>query len=152
METNSIKQIKEYRDQIVSNLKDFDNSQYLALKYGSENEYTGKSLYLGLNSILNEISYLIRASNIFITISTLAERNEIVNDLNYITTYINSPENLCGYIDNIKVKLRKFNIKNNRERWELFLEVNKNLLEQSDNFSKELKILKKLRQKQQKPI
>jgi hypothetical protein len=147
METNSIKQIKEYRDQIVSNLKDFDNSQYLALKYGSENEYTGKSLYLGLNSILNEISYLIRASNIFITISTLAERNEIVNDLNYITTYINSPENLCGYIDNIKVKLRKFNIKNNRERWELFLEVNKNLLEQSDNFSKELKNIEEIKAK-----
>lgn len=147
METNSIKQIKEYRDQIVLSLKNFDNSQYLAIKYGSENEYTGKSLYLGLNSILTEVSYLIRASNIFITVSTLAERNEIASDLNVINSYINSPANLCGYIDNLKIKLRKFNIKNNKERWELFLEVNKNLLEQSDEFSQALKMIEEIKTK-----
>ena len=132
METQSVKNIKEYRDKIREKLVTINTAQFFNKTYGNENEYNGKSLYLGLDAILVDISYFIKSHNIFIQVSTLDERNEIINDLNYIFTYLETPQNLFAYIDNLKVKLRKYNVRNNIERWELFQDINKELLEQGN--------------------
>ena len=131
METPTVLKIKELRDQIKEELESIDTSQFSNEKFGSESEYSGKSIYLGLDAILIDISYLVRAHNIFIQISTLAERNTIVSNLTNILSYLESPATLANYIDVLKVELRKYNIRNNIERWELFQESNKRLLEQA---------------------
>jgi hypothetical protein len=150
METQSVKSIKEYRDQIKEKLASFDSSQYNNMKFGNENEYNGKSIYLGLDAILVDISYFVKSHNIFIQTSTYEERNEIINDLANILSYIESPQNLFQYIDNLKVKLRKYNLSNNIERWELFQDINKQLLEQGNEFKEALKFINEIKEKANK--
>ena len=146
METQSVKNIKEYRDKIRDKLVTINTAQFFNKTYGNENEYNGKSLYLGLDAILVDISYFIKSHNIFIQVSTLDERNEIINDLNYIFTFLETPQNLFAYIDNLKVKLRKYNVRNNIERWELFQDINKELLEQGNEFKEALKLINEIKE------
>lgn len=146
METQSVKNIKEYRDKIRDKLVTINTAQFFNKTYGNENEYNGKSLYLGLDAILVDISYFIKSHNIFIQVSTLDERNEIINDLNYIFSYLETPQNLFAYIDNLKVKLRKYNVRNNIERWELFQDINKELLEQGNEFKEALKLINEIKE------
>lgn len=145
METQTITSIKDYRDKIKAKLATINTSQFTNQIYGKENEHTGKSIYLSLDAILVDISYFVKAHNLFIQVSTLDERNEIINDLNHILSYLESPPNLTTYIDNLKVKLRKYNIRNSIERWELFQDVNKQLLEQGNEFKEALKFINKIK-------
>ena len=146
METQSVKSIKEYRDKIKEKLTSFDSSQFNNTKFGNENEYNAKSIYLGLEAILVDVSYFVKSHNIFIQVSTFDERNEIASDLNYILSYIQTPQSLFQYIDSFKVKLRKYNLRNNIERWELFQEVNKQLLEQSNEFKEALNFINEIKE------
>lgn len=145
METQSVIQIKNLRDKIKEKLASFDSSQFNNTKFGDENEYNGKSLYLGLDSLLVDISYFIRAHNIFIQNTTLEERNSIINQLTNIHSYIESPQNLFRSIDILKIELRKHNIRSNIERWELFQDVNKELLEQRDEFKVALQFINEIK-------
>lgn len=139
METPVIIEIKKLRDDIKTSLETIDRTQYYSNNYGPEREYSGKGLYLGLESLLVDVSYLVKSHNIFISISTLSERNQIKNELANIHSYLSSPEQLYQHIDNLKTLLRIYNIRGNSERWEHFAEVNKKLLEQSDEFGEVLK-------------
>lgn len=147
METQSVLKIKTLRDQIKGKLTSFDPVQFYNTKFGNENEYNGKSIYLGLDSILVDISYFVKSHNIFIQASTLDERNEIANDLDSILSYIQIPQSLFQYIDSLKVKLRKYNLRTNIARWELFQEANKGLLEQRDEFHQALKFINEIKEK-----
>ena len=146
METQSVISIKEYRDKIKIKLSTINTAQFSNKKYGNESEYNGKSIYLGLDAILVDISYFVKSHNIFIQASTYEERNEIINDLTNILTYIESPQTLFQFIDSLKVRLRKYNIRNNIERWELFQEANKQLLEQSNEFKEALNFINKIKE------
>jgi hypothetical protein len=146
METQSVKSIKEYKDKIKAKLATINTTQFSNKNYGNENEYNGKSIYLGLDAILVDISYFVKSHNIFIQASTLDERNEIINDLANILVYLESPQTLCQFIDNLKVKLRKYNIRNSTGRWELFQEVNKQLLEQSNEFKEALNFINEIKE------
>jgi hypothetical protein len=146
METPSVIKIKDLRDQIKEKLSSFDTSQFNNKKFGDEEEYTGKSIYLGLDAILIDVSYFLKSHNIFIQASTLVERNEISSDLSTILAYIESPPNLYQYIDLLKVKLRKYNLRGNIERWELFQEANIKLLEQRDEFKSALKFINEIKE------
>jgi hypothetical protein len=146
METQSVLKIKTLRDQIKEKLTSFDTAQFYNTKFGNENEYNGKSIYLGLDALLIDVSYFIKSHNIFIQASTLDERNEIANDLDYILSYIQTPQSLFQYIDSLKVKLRKYNLRTNIERWELFQEANKGLLEQRDEFQEALKFINEIKE------
>ncbi|WP_300675500.1 hypothetical protein [Soonwooa sp.] len=134
METTTIKEIAKLRDEIKEALKTVDKSTYSST-YGSENEYSGKGIYLGLESLLVDISYLVRSHNQFIKISTYNERYSMKNLLVNINSYISSPSTLAKYVDELKVLLRSYNVSKNKERWELFQEANKKLLEQCDEFA-----------------
>jgi len=146
METQSVLRIKTSRDQIKESLNSFNTSQFNSTKFGNENEYNGKGIYLGLNALLIDVSYFIKSHNIFIQVSTLEERNEIAQDLDYILSYIQKPQSLYPHIDSLKVKLRKYNIRGNKERWELFQEVNKQLLEQWKEFDEALKYIDEIKE------
>lgn len=146
METQSVIKIKTLRDQIREKLASFDTSQFSNKKYGNEEEYNGKSIYLGLDALLIDISYFVKSHNIFIQASTFEERNEITNDLTNILAYIESPPSLYQFIDTLKVKLRKYNLRGNIERWELFQEANKGLLEQRDEFKDVLKFINDIKE------
>jgi hypothetical protein len=146
METQSVITIKKLRDQIREKLASFDTSQFNNKKFGIEEEYNGKSIYLGLDAILIDISYFVKSHNIFIQASTLEERNEISNDLSNIHAYIESPVSLHKFTDTLKVKLRKYNLRGNIERWELFQEANRELLEQRDEFKGILKFINDIKE------
>ncbi len=150
METQSIKSIKDYRDKIKDKLATINSAQFNNLTYGNENEYNGKSIYLGLDDILFDVSYFVKSHNIFIQASTYEERNEIINDLNYIFTYLDIPQSLFIYIDSLKVKLRKYNVRNSIERWELFQDINKQLLEQGNEFKEALKFINEIKEEANK--
>lgn len=139
METPIILEIKKLRDDIKTSLETMDKTQFYSNNYGPESEYSGKGLYLGLEALLVDVSYLVKSHNIFISISTHSERNLIKNELTNIQTYLSSPQQLYQYIDNLKTLLRNYNVRGNTERWEYFTDVNKKLLEQSDEFSSVLK-------------
>ena len=139
METPVIKEIKKLRDDIKESLEAIDKTQYYSNNYGPESEYSGKGFYLGLEALLVDISYLIKSHNIFISISTHSERNQIKSELTNIHSYLSNPQQLCQHIDNLKILLRNYNVRGNVDRWEHFTEVNKKLLEQSDQFSEVLK-------------
>jgi len=147
METQSVIKIKDLRDQIKEKLSSFDSSQFNNNKFGNEGEYNGKSIYLGLNALLTDVSYFIKSHNIFIQLSTLEERNSIINNLTNIHSYIASPQYLFQYIDSLKIELRKYNIRSNIERWELFQEANKQLLEQCNDFNEALKYIDEIKEK-----
>jgi hypothetical protein len=146
METQSVKSIKDYRDKIKDKLSAVNMAQFNNKTYGNENEYNGKSIYLGLDAILVDISYFVKSHNIFIQASTYEERNEIINDLNNILTYIGSPQTLFQFVDSLKIKLRKYNLRNNIERWELFQESNKQLLEQGREFKEVLNFINEIKE------
>lgn len=145
METPVIIEIKKLRDDIKTSLETIDRTQFYSNNYGPENEYSGKGLYLGLEALLVDVTYLVKSHNIFISISTLSERNQIKNELTNIHSYLSSPQQLYQYIDNLKALLRNYNVRGNAERWEHFTEVNKKLLEQSDVFGVVLKEVNTIR-------
>lgn len=142
METNTIKEIKSLRDQIREKQKEIDKSVY-SNKYGAEEEYSGKGIYLGIDSLLVDVSYLIRSHNQFVKISTYSERENIKKILGNINDYFKNTAYLADYIDQLKVALRGYNIEKNKERWETFQDINKNLLEQRDEFIEALEKIKK---------
>ena len=141
METQTIKEIKNLRDNIREELKDIDRSTY-SETFGSESEYSGKGIYLGIDSLLIDISYLVKAHNQFIKISTREERVNIKSLLTSISSNLSSPSNLLIYTDQLKVILRNFHIGEKKERWELFQEINRDLLLQRDEFSEVLSTVK----------
>lgn len=146
METQSVKSIKDYRDKIKDKLSTINVVQFYNKSFGNENEYSGKSIYLGLDALLVDVSYFVKSHNIFIQASTYEERNEIKNDLHNILAYIDSPQSLFQFIDSLKIKIRKYNIRGNSQRWELFQEVNKQLLEQGNEFKEALLFIKEIKE------
>ena len=61
-------------------------------------------------------------------------------------TYIGSPQTLFQFIDSLKIKLRKYYVRNNIGRWELFEESNKQLLEQGSEFKEALNFIKEIKE------
>jgi hypothetical protein len=145
METSSIISIKDLRDKIREKLDSNDMSKFNNIIYGPENEYTGKSIYQGIDAILIDISYFLKSHNIFIQVSTLNERNVIRDNMTSILQNFESPQTIAQFLDSLKTELRKFNIRNNKDRWELFQDVNKELLEQKQQFKEALLFINEIK-------
>jgi hypothetical protein len=145
METQLIKDIKKIRDDIKLKLETMNKTQYYTSSFGSEKEYNGKGLYLGLESLITDVSYLIKAHNIFISISTYEERSQIKGELSNIYSYLDNPQYLWQYVDSLKKIIRQYNVRGNSERWELLADVNRKLLEQTDEFQIKLTEVDKIK-------
>lgn len=146
METQLIKDIKKLRDDIKNKLETMNKAQFYTSTFGNEKEYNGKGLYLGLDALMIDISYLVKSHNIFISISTYEERNQIKSELSNIYGYLDSPQYLWQYVDSLKKILRQYNVRGNSERWENFAEINKALLEQSNEFQELLVDIKGIKE------
>lgn len=116
MELGTVNQIRVSRDRIREKIRAFDDSQFTIQVFGSENEYSLKGLIGGIESLLTDISTLTRWSNKFAKISTHTERNHILQYLNYIDSYFESPGTYLPQFEALKVLMRSYNVRNISER------------------------------------
>ena len=110
--TQSIQTIREKRDEIREKIKTLNLRNYENQRFGTENEYTYKSLIEGVESLLTDLSTLTQYENKFIKLSNYSERKQIADNLINILSYLESPTNLYNYIENLKIILRTYNIRN----------------------------------------
>ena len=108
----SIQTIREKRDEIREKIKTLNLRNYENQHFGVENEYTYKSLIGEVESLLTDLSTLTQHENKFIKLSNYSERKQIADNLINILSYLESPANLYSYIENLKIILRTYNIRN----------------------------------------
>lgn len=110
--TQSVQTIREKRDEIREKIKTLNLRNYENQRFGTENEYTYKSLIGGVESLLTDLSTLTQYENKFIKLSNYSERKQIADNLINILSYLESPTNLYSYIEDLKIILRTYNIRN----------------------------------------
>lgn len=125
METSTIIQIKEYRDKIKvgldkwkTNLKNKNIDMNIA-QYGAENEYSINGLKDGIKNILTDVSYLVNAHDQFIKMSTQNERTSLLANLKNLDYAINNQQSatIATRLDEIKIALRKYNLRSHKGRY-----------------------------------
>ena len=79
MDTTSITQLRERRDELRKSLRGIKVSQYVGEKYGKEQEYVANGVVAGIEAILVDVSALTSATSKFIQKSTHKERTDLVN-------------------------------------------------------------------------
>ena len=125
METASIIAIKNLLLQVQENLDTYqqyhkdNNTDMDACSYGSEQEYCIKSLIAGVKNILTDLGYLTRAHNLFLKLSTYANRNDIKSHLTNINTYLKNRNtaNIVSELDWLKSNLRTYCLRLDRNRY-----------------------------------
>ena len=125
METASIIAIKNLLLQVQENLDTYqqyhkdNNTDMDACSYGSEKEYCIKSLIAGIKNILTDLGYLTRAHNLFLKLSTYANRNDIKSHLTNINTYLKNRNttNIVSELDWLKSNLRTYCLRLDRNRF-----------------------------------
>lgn len=127
----SIQTIREKRNEIREKIKTLNLKNYENQRFGVESEYTYKSLIGEVESLLTDLSTLTQYENKFIKLSNYRERKQIAENLINISSYLESPTNLYSYIEDLKIILRTYNIRNFSE----------NLIQ----FEEEIDEIKKLR-------
>ena len=87
--------------------------------YGSENEYSLKGVIGGVKNILDDLGFLTRSHNLFLKLSTLSERNEMIQNLNQLNNSLANRQvpNIVIYLDALKSKLRTYNLRTDRDRY-----------------------------------
>lgn len=130
MDTKSIKDIREIKNRISELIKTYKteikNSGYdLNQKFGSEEEYSIYSLIGGVRNILTDISTLTKSHNLYLKISSYTERENLKNNLVSLESYLinNQFSNIVTVLDTIKVILRHYNLRYDKERLIEFNEV-----------------------------
>jgi chromosome segregation ATPase len=150
METGTITQIKGVKDQISINLesyKSYVKNQKIDLntgQYGSENEYCINGIIAGVKNIMTDISFLVRSHDLFIKISTYTERQEINNLLSNLNSYLstNQHANIATMLDSMKMKLRSYNLRIDRDRYLDFNKEIDNLRRKAIQLEEDIKITK----------
>jgi Chromosome segregation ATPases len=108
----SIQTIREKRDEIREKIKALNLKNYENQRFGVESEYTYKGLIGEVESLLTDLSTLTQYENKFIKLSNYRERKQIAEILINISSYLESPTNLYSYIEDLKIILRTYNIRN----------------------------------------
>lgn len=124
METKTISDIRDLHEKITQNLESYrdyykkSNVDMDSNSFGNEREYCIKGIIAGIQNILTDISYLVRAHNIFIRISTYSERNNIKTQLANLNSYISSRNNagIVNQIETLKTLLRFYNTRIDKDR------------------------------------
>ena len=125
METPTIKKIKEIIPKIDENLINFrkyfkeQNTDLDSALYGDESEYSVNGIVAGVKNVLTDMRFLVKSHNLFIKLSTLGERNQIVNELSNINTHLstNRVGNVIRSLDQLKLLLRTYNLRIDRQRY-----------------------------------
>lgn len=119
MKTNSIIAIEDLHKKISDKLTEYrkfyieqgtnmDNPEY-----GSEKEYSLNAIIYSIQNILSDVSYLVRSHNIFLSIYTYNERENIKNSLNQIFQHLHNRNHayVVSHIEQLKSLLRIWNIR-----------------------------------------
>ncbi len=125
METTSIITIKDLLQQVQTNLDVYqqyhkDNGTDMdACAYGSEQEYSIKGLIAGIKNIMTDLSYLTRAHNLFLKLSTYSNRNEIRGHLSNLNTYLKNRNstNIVSELEWLKNHLRTYCLRLDKNRY-----------------------------------
>ena len=78
--------------------------------YGSESEYTYRTLIAEVENILTDLTTLVNNPEMFIRLSTYQERTNIQNELSRIYSSLEST-NLYLYVEGMKIILRNYNVR-----------------------------------------
>lgn len=125
METATIKSIKGLLPAIETNLNSFrqyfkdQKTDLEAALYGDETEYSVSGIVAGVKNILIDMRFLVKSHNLFIKLSTLSERNQIFNELSNLNSYLsaNRVTNVTRTLDQLKVMLRTYDLRIDRQRY-----------------------------------
>ena len=125
METTTIIAIRDLLSQVQENLDAYqqyhkDNTTDMdACSYGSVNEYCVKSVIAGIKNILTDIGYLTRSHNLFLKLSTYANRTEIQNRLRDLSLHLRNRQtsNIVSDIEWLKNHLRTYCLRLDRNRY-----------------------------------
>jgi len=121
MQTETIKQIKDYLDPVEDSLKAFILREHKGERFGPENEYAAESLKAGLKAILVDVRALARAHDKFLRLSIHAERSQIANFLMQMNNNLNE-KNYSGVatnLDGLKSIIRQYNFRASPESEEI---------------------------------
>lgn len=122
----SITDIKSTVESIKCEIKDVDINQHDGQFFGNENEYIYKGLLGGIDSLLTDITTLTKTPKQFLKISTHEERIVINNCLTNVNLYMQEPDSLLIYLEELKQAIRPFHIRYTETR---LLEFDKELSE-----------------------
>ncbi|SMN00798.1 hypothetical protein SPONL_1558 [uncultured Candidatus Thioglobus sp.] len=137
-EVQTIIDIRNVKNKIKDSIKTVDTVDYAEQKFGNEDEYTYKGLLGGVDSLLTDITTLIKAPIQFLKLSTYQEREDIFVALNDIQDYLSDPEYLWNYLDKLKQAIRPFYIHYTKERLIDFGSELSELTIQKQEFTKSL--------------
>lgn len=132
METKSILSLKTKLEELRSSYSSYANGirtmskgEKELCKYGQEQEYCLNGLVAGIDNIIKDVAFMIKAHNLFIQMSSLEERKNLDSNLTSLNSSIrnNNHSNVAFYIDAIKVAIRPFCIRTEKQRVVDFLSV-----------------------------
>lgn len=140
MDTPTITQLREHRDEIKKSLRGIKVSQYAGQIFGSEQEYVAKGIVAGIHAILVDISALTSATSKFIQKSTHAERTQLVQHIAKLSSYVANKnlQQLALTIDQIKPIIRNIGIRHSNERKDAFDEHINDLQKNATNLSQHI--------------
>ena len=128
MKTNTIIAIEALQEKILDTLSEY-RKFYIERGinmdepiYGSEKEYSVNTIIYSIQTILGDISYLVNAHNIFLSIYTYAEREKIKNQLNQIFQHLHNRNNhyVVSELESLKSLVRIWNIRVDKRKLEGF--------------------------------
>ena len=119
MKTNSIIAIEDLHKKISDKLTEYrkfyieQGTNMDNPVYGSEKEYSLNAIIYSIQNILSDVSYLVRSHNIFLSIYTYNERENIKNSLNQIFQHLHNRNHafVVSNIEQLKSLLRIWNIR-----------------------------------------
>lgn len=142
MELTSITQIRELKNSLKEQIAKIDKSLHKDSFFGSESEYSYRGLLAGLDCLLTDITSLTKSPNQFLKLSTFQERQNIYNSLKNIQSYLNSPNHLWQYLDNLKIAVRPFHIRYTEQRLLDFDEELSNVIRQKQILEESIEKIK----------
>ena len=159
METQSLINIKNAKEEFEKTLSNYkvelkEAGHTLNTEIGNENEYTISSLIGGITNLMVDLSYLLKASNIFLKVSTLNERNNIYNYLTSLDGYLTSFnfQNAIDTLDNLKVLIRNYHIRGDKKRFIEYSSAIDNLTRKAQKVDEILQDLKDFYKKSKKIV
>lgn len=125
METASIIAISDLLTQVSESLDAYqkyhkeNTTDMDAYSYGPEHEYNIKSLIAGIKNILTDLTYLTRAHNLFLKLSTYSNRNEIKNHLSNLNINLKNKNStsIAIELDWLKTHLRTYCLRLDKNRY-----------------------------------
>lgn len=128
MKTNTIIAIEELREKILNSIVEY-RAYYLQQginmdepMYGSEKEYSLNTIILTIHNVLSDISFLVKAHNIFLSTYTYSEREKIKNQLYQVSQHLYNRNNhyVVSALEELKALMRIWNVRVDKRKLEGF--------------------------------